>query len=99
MIERIECKISSERSTGYDYLLWIARTAKNLKLTGKIFNNDDGSIGLVAEGDDEVLSIFSKKITEMRPITLSLLDNFFMKWHKATGEFTDFFIIDKKNKY
>lgn len=96
MIERIECRISTENSSP-DYLLWIARTAKNFNLKGIVFNNDDGSIGLVAEGDDEVLTKFSKQIKDAHPFPLTIIDNFFMKWHKATGEYNDFFIKDSKS--
>jgi acylphosphatase len=68
--------------------------AKELGLTGIVSNTDDGGIKIVAEGDDQILSDFSKKITEVSPFSLTLIDNFFMKWHKATGEYNDFFIKD-----
>lgn len=97
MIERIECRISTERSSGYDYLLWIARTAKELGLKGIVFNNDDGSIGIIAEGDDSILTGFSEEIKDAHPFPLTIIDNFFMKWHKATGEYNDFFIKDSKS--
>lgn len=96
MVERIECRISTEKSSD-SYLPWIARAAKDLGLTGIVYNTDDGSIGIIAEGDDELLTKFSKKITEVHPFSLTIVDNFFMKWHKATGEYKDFYIKDSKN--
>ena len=97
MIERIECKISAEKSN-YDYLRWIKRVADRFKVVGAVFTNDDGSIEVVAEGEDEVLTKFSKHMMDGHPIfnMISIVDNFAMKWHKATGEYKDFQVLNKK---
>ena len=98
MIERIECRISAEKSN-YDYLRWIKRSADKFEVTGIVFNNDDGSIGVIAEGEDTVLTKFSKKIMDGHPIfnMITIVDNFSMKWHKATGEYKDFQVISDKS--
>ena len=98
MIERIECRISAEKSN-YDYLRWIKRAADKHDITGVVFTNDDGSIEIIAEGEDEILKEFSKHVNDGHPIfnMITIVDNFSMKWHKATGEYKDFQVINTKD--
>jgi len=68
MIKRIECIVSAERM-GYNYLLWVGKTAKHFKLVGKAFVRDDGSIEIIAEGDDEKLAKFIRRVKCTGPLS------------------------------
>lgn len=96
MIERIECRISGER-LGYDYTHWISRTANKMGIAGVAFLDNDGSIKVIAEGDDTKLEKFAKRIQTGHPIFHMFVSvtNFSVLWHKATGEYQDFSVLEK----
>ncbi|HNW71372.1 MAG TPA: acylphosphatase [Candidatus Paceibacterota bacterium] len=98
MLKRIECLVSAQR-VGYSYLLWIGKTAISLGLKGLAFIKDDGSIQITAEGDDESLSKFIKRVKIGHPIfhMFITINNFFVKWHEPTNEFKDFSISVNKD--
>ena len=51
MLSRIESTMWGRR-LDYDYLEWIARKAEKFGVTGTTFFRDDGSIEVIAEGED-----------------------------------------------
>lgn len=83
---------------GYNYLLWISKTAIALDLKGKAFIRDDGSVDIIAEGDDEKLSKFIRRIRSGHPVfhMFTTINNFCVRWHEPTNEYKDFSItVDK----
>ena len=90
--------VSAER-VGYNYLLWISKNAINLGLKGNAFVKDDGTIDIIAEGDDEVLSKFIKRVRKGHPIfhMLVTINNFSVKWHEPKNEYKDFSITVNKD--
>ncbi|MCX6751901.1 MAG: acylphosphatase [Candidatus Nomurabacteria bacterium] len=93
MIKRIESGIAG-KGLGYDYLSNIKGLATKLELRGVVFTKNDGSIKVVAEGENENLIKFTKKLE--RNFFFSPIENFYAIWHDSTGEFKDFSIINNK---
>jgi len=93
MVKRIECIVSAER-VGYNYLLWISKIAIRLGLVGTARTLGDGSIKIIAEGDDEVLADFMRRVQRGHPIfhMFVTINNFSVRWHEPTGEFKEFYI-------
>ncbi len=84
------------RSLNYKDLLWIYRHAIRLGLKGITFFKSDGTIKVIAEGEEKNLLFFIKKIKRGRflfPI-FSLIDNLCIQWHEARNEFDDFSISE-----
>jgi acylphosphatase len=90
--------VSAERM-GYNYLLWVSKTAIDLGLKGIAFVRDDGSIEVIAEGDDEKLSKFIVRIRNGHPIfhMFTTINNFSVKWHEPTNEYKNFCISVNKD--
>ncbi|MBW3002449.1 acylphosphatase [Candidatus Woesearchaeota archaeon] len=57
-------------------------------LTGWVRNNSNGTVEVIAEGDEEKL----KKLLESckQGPSASKVENIDVKWEKATGEFSEF---------
>jgi acylphosphatase len=68
------------------------REAKRLGLTGWVKNRTDGSVELLAEGDEEAV----KEITMWADHghSAARVDSIDQRWRGYTGEFPDFSIID-----
>jgi acylphosphatase len=98
MVKRIECKISAER-VSYDYLRWAQKMANRFGLTGIAFTNEDGSMGIIAEGEDEKLSRFIRRARSGHPIfhIFTTIINFSVKWHEPTNEYQNFSIPVQKD--
>lgn len=85
------------RNLGYEYLIWIYNHAIKLGLKGIAFFKKDGSIKVVAEGGEENLLIFVKKLRRGHKsffLFLSPIENFSVSWHEARNEFDDFSISE-----
>lgn len=80
----------SAKSIGADYLSWVKDCAKKLHLKGAVFTKDDGSIKIIAEGEDEDLRELTEKL-EVNNL-LFTVENFYVKWEDAKEEFKDFTI-------
>ena len=97
MLKRIICVIGVERSES-NFSLHVKESAEALGLRGIVFARPDGSIKIIAEGDEEALSKFVKKAGRSYSLfnMFTTIDNFFVKWDAPTGEYTDFRILDNK---
>lgn len=82
---------------------FICRHARARKLTGRTWNNADGTVGFVAEGPEEKLQEFVERIrrgphlskvpqTPIIPM-LPRVEELRETWGIATGEYTDFQIV------
>lgn len=92
MQKRIECQISG-RVQLVMYRDFSTRTARALGLCGTVQNMNDGSVFLVAEGEETILRTFIEKLKK-GPI-LARVEDVRVSWGEPTGEFSDFHIIYK----
>jgi acylphosphatase len=84
------------KNLDYDYLLWIHRYAVQLGLKGITFFKNDGSIKVVAEGEEKNLLFFIKKLQRGRYFfsLFSPIENFSVVWHEPRHEFENFSISE-----
>ena len=86
----------SGKNLDYNYLLWITDHAIRLGLKGITFFKNDGSIKVIAEGEEKNLLFFIKKLKRGRfffPL-FSPIENFSITWHEPKHEFEDFSISE-----
>ena len=93
MIKRIESGLAS-RGLSVDYLSDIKEKALKLGLVGIVFEKHDGSIKVIAEGEEENLKRLIRKLE--RGSFLSTTENFYVVWEDPTKEFSDFLITENK---
>lgn len=88
--------VMSGKNLNYEYLVWIRDHAIRLGLKGITFFKNDGSIKIVAEGDERNLFVFIKQLKRGRyffPL-FSPIENFSIQWHEPRQEFEDFSISE-----
>ena len=90
MVKRIESGLYA-KGIGEGYLSWIQNYAYELGLTGIVFTRNDGSIRVIAEGEEDKLEKLSKKLE--RGGFLSSVENFYINWGDAKEEFKSFAAI------
>jgi acylphosphatase len=90
MIERIEIGLSAQ-TLNFDYLTRAKEYADYLGVVGIVFLKDDGSLKIVAEGEEESLRELAGRIEEDH--VLHHVENFYALLKAATGEFDSFSII------
>lgn len=61
MLKRIEGGIAG-KGFKFDYLLWIEKLASRFEIKGIIFTKNDGSIKIIAEGEEKNLLELIRKI-------------------------------------
>ncbi|KKQ85071.1 MAG: hypothetical protein UT09_C0051G0009 [Parcubacteria group bacterium GW2011_GWF2_38_8] len=61
MLRRIESGITA-RGLKFDYLLWVEKLAFRFGIKGIIFTKNDGSVKIIAEGEEKNLLELVKKI-------------------------------------
>ena len=87
MKKRIECRISG-RVQMVMYRDFATRKARSLGVFGEVWNEDDGAVSLVGEGDENKLLAF---IDELKKGSLfSHVSRVDVLWKEPTGEFKDF---------
>jgi acylphosphatase len=91
MKKRIECGMAG-KSIRFDYLLWAKNLAERYGLTGVAFIKEDGSIKVIAEGDEPSLSKLADKLS--RGHLWHDIENFYIDWSSASEEFQDFRVIE-----
>ena len=88
--------VMSGKNLSYDYLLWISRQAIRFGIKGITFFKNDGSIKVIAEGEERNLLFFMRKLRRGRfflPL-FSPVENFSIKWCEPKNEFSDFSITE-----
>ncbi|MGC9135652.1 SelD-related putative sulfur metabolism protein [Caldivirga sp.] len=65
----------------------VRRNAKSLGLTGIAKNNEDGSVSIIAEGEEGNIRAF---VESLRNINVAEIKELNIKWSNYKGEFTDF---------
>ncbi|PIR68487.1 hypothetical protein COU49_00385 [Candidatus Nomurabacteria bacterium CG10_big_fil_rev_8_21_14_0_10_35_16] len=87
MFSRVESVLSA-KGLGLDYLFFVKDCAIDLSLVGIVCTRDDGSVKIIAEGQEDNLVKFVER-TKQRNATHPI-ENFYLKWGKYTGEFKEF---------
>ncbi len=90
MIKRIESGIAG-RGLGFDYLFGIKRLASQFPIKGAVFTRADGSIKLVAEGEQEVLEMFAHELE--KDSRSSSIENFYVKWSDPVESMGTFYVL------
>lgn len=86
---RAEIKVSGQVQ-GVFFRQEVKRFAQKLGLTGRVRNEADGSVKIVAEGEEPALQ---KLIEWCKTVTgLAKVDRVEAEWQEAAGEFTTFVI-------
>ena len=67
------------------------RKARKLGLVGTVQNQKDGSVNVIAEGEERILNEYIKYLN--RGSILSKVRNVRISWSEPTGSFSDFDII------
>ncbi len=67
------------------------RKARKLGLVGTVQNQKDGSVNVIAEGEESVLNEYLKYLN--RGSILSKVKNIRISWSEPTGRFSDFTIL------
>ncbi len=96
MLSRIESTMWGRR-LDYNYLEWIARKADKYDLTGTTFFRDDGSIDVIAEGEEKYLEKFTKRLS--RGHFFIRVENFSVVWSNPSGKYEDFSIFEKESSF
>ncbi len=86
----LECQVSG-RVQLVMFRDFAQRKAHMLGLVGTVKNNPDGSVSVVAEGDEETLKKFLTLIH--KGSVLSHVDNVSEKWSESLGEYKNFVIL------
>lgn len=67
------------------------RKARKLGIVGSVKNLPNGSVEVIAEGEEEVLNDYVKYL-DRGPI-LAKVENIRIDWAEAKGQFSDFLIV------
>lgn len=89
MKKRIECSVFG-RVQLVMYRDFATRKARGLGVVGEVANRADGSVRVVAEGEERALLDFIKELN--KGSLLSHVEEVDVTWREATGEFADFTI-------
>lgn len=71
---------------------WICKQANILKINGCTFFKEDGSIKVMAEGEENDLVEFADKLEEAN--LFSRRENFYIVWKVQSKKFNNFSIIN-----
>lgn len=88
--------VISGKNLNYNYLLWIKNQAIRFGLKGITFFKNDGSIKIIAEGEEKNLLFFINKLKSGRYFfsLFSPIENFSITWEELKNEFKDFSISE-----
>ena len=89
MNKRVECVVTG-RVQMVMYRDFTARSARKLGIVGTVRNCTDGSVFVVAEGEESALSQFLLLLR--KGSVLASVEDVSASWSDATGEYTSFTI-------
>ncbi len=90
-MKQVQCVVLG-RVQGVFFRASAQREARRLGLTGWVRNRPDGSVELLAEGEDESLRDFIGWV--QRGPGSARVDRVDTRWRSYTGEFTEFRIVE-----
>lgn len=88
--KRLECRVAG-RVQGIMYRDFARRNAKRRGIFGTVQNLSDGTVAVIAEGDETKLGDFL--LVLRKGPALARVDSVETKWSEATGTLTDFKIV------
>ena len=92
MKKRIECKVIG-RVQMVMYRDFACRKAAKLGLRGMVKNNDDGSVTVIAEGEEDTLMVYMNDLNQ-GPV-LANVEHIEVVWGDNKDEFSQFRIVYK----
>ena len=92
MWKRIESGVSA-KTLYNDYLFSTRDYALELGLVGIVFFKNDGSLKIIAEGEEKILKEFAK---ELKKGSYFPVENFYLVWKEPNHQYIDFRIVDKE---
>ena len=95
MIKRLECRITG-RVQMMMFRDFTTRVSRRLGLTGTVQNVKDGSVKVIAEGEEEKLERLLAFLD--KGSLLSRVDKVESFWTEPTGEFSKFNIVYNSSK-
>ena len=90
MLKHIESGISG-KMIGFNSLSWIQDIANDLHVKGVVLTKPDGSIKVIAEGEETALREFTETIKTGK--VFSETENFYVKWSESTRNLGNFFVV------
>ncbi len=90
MVKHIESGISG-RGLGFNYLQKIKNLAVQCQIKGIVFTRPDGSIRVVAEGEERYLMEFANKLE--RESNSRQIENFYTKWCEPNKDLESFYVV------
>ncbi|MES3032067.1 MAG: acylphosphatase [Patescibacteria group bacterium] len=90
MVKHIESGISG-KGLGYHYLQQIRNLALKFQIKGIVFTRPDGSIKVVAEGEESDLMQFANKLE--RESNSRDVENFYTKWSEPNRDLESFYVV------
>ncbi len=90
MIKQIESGISG-KGLGFHYLQWIKNLGIQFQVKGIVFTRPDGSIKVVAKGEERDLTEFANKLE--REGNSREIENFYVKWGEQNKELESFYVV------
>ena len=90
MPKRLTCIVYG-RVQGVSYRAFISRAATDLALTGCVRNLSDGTVEVVAEGDEANLKKLVAILREKHPF--AKVERIETTWSEAKGKFDDFRVV------
>lgn len=90
MLKHIESGISG-RGLGFHYLQRIKNLALKFQIKGIVFTRPDGSIKVVAKGEEKDLWEFANKLE--RESNSHEIDNFYVKWDAPSRDLESFYVV------
>jgi acylphosphatase len=90
MDKRIECTILG-KVQGVFFRSFIEQEAKRYSIYGCVENKNDGTVFVIAEGEEGHLESFLSNLEHGSE--MSKVDSMDTKWSDATGEFSDFKVV------
>ena len=90
MVKYMESGIAG-RDLGFHYLKWIKNLAIRSQIKGIVFTRPDGSIRVVAEGEERNLMEFANKLE--REGNGREIENFYIKWGEQNKDLENFHVV------
>lgn len=91
MLKHLESGIAG-KELGFNHLVWIKKIANQFQIKGTVFTKSDGSIKIIAEGDEKNLIEFAKILKNRN--TGHAIENFYVKLSEPVEDLGNFLIAN-----
>ncbi len=90
MLKHVESGIAG-KGLGFHYLQRVRSLALKFPIKGIVFTKPDGSIKVVAEGEERDLMEFARKLE--RESNTGSVENFYVKWSEPNKDLESFYVV------